>query len=65
MSSLNVAYFEQVTNNINTVLKAFNDGSMIVVFTHNNTIAMSKALHSEDLLMKLLQHYDHVRICSE
>lgn len=65
MSSLNVAYFEAVTNNINTVLNAFNDGSMIVVFTHNQTIAISKALHSEAQLMKLLQHCDHVRICSK
>ena len=65
MTSLNVAYFEAVTNNINIVLKAFNDGSMIVVFTHSSTRAISNALHSESLLMKLLQHCDHVRICSK
>lgn len=65
MSSLNVSVFEAITNNINTVLNTFNDGSMIVVFTHNNTIAISKALHSEAQLMKLLQYCDHVRICSE
>lgn len=65
MSSLNVSAFEQVANNINTVLKAFNDNHMIVLFTHNTTVAMSKVLHSEAELMNRLQHCDHVRICSK
>lgn len=65
MSSLNVSEFEAISNNINTVLKAFNDNHMIVIFTHNGTVAMSKALHSEAELMKRLQHCDHVRICSK
>ena len=65
MSSLNVSEFEVTTKNINTVLNAFNDNYMIVLFTHNSTMAMSKALHSEAELMQRLQWCDHVRICSK
>lgn len=65
MSTLNNTSFEAITNNINTVLNAFNDGSMIIVFTHNSTVAMSKALHGEAELMQRLQWCDHVRICSK
>lgn len=65
MSALNVSEFESISNNINTVLKAFNDNHMIVLFTHNNTIAISKVLHSEAELMERLQWCDHVRICSK
>lgn len=63
MSTLNNTSFEAISNNINTVLSAFNDNHMIVIFTHNITVAMSKALHSEAELMKRLQWCDHVRIC--
>ena len=65
MSTLNSTSFEAISNNINTVLKAFNDNHMIVLFTHNSTIAMSKVLHSEVELMQRLQWCDHVRICSK
>lgn len=65
MNALNVSEFESISNNINTVLNAFNDNHMIVLFTHNSTVAMSKALHSEAELMKRLQWCDHVRICSK
>lgn len=65
MSSLNVSVFEVITNNINTVLNAFNDNHVIVLFTHNTTVAMSKSLHIEAELMQRLQWCDHVRICSK
>lgn len=65
MSTLNNTSFEAITNNINTVLNAFNDNHMIVLFTHNQTIVISKALHSEAELMQRLQWCDHVRICSK
>lgn len=65
MSTLNNTSFEAISNNINIVLNAFNDNHMIVLFTHNNTVAMSKALHSEAELMQRLQWCDHVRICSK
>ena len=65
MSTLNNTSFEAISNNINTVLNAFNDNHMIVLFTHNSTIAMSKVLHSEAELMEHLQWCDHVRICSK
>lgn len=63
MSILNNSAFEAISNNINTVLNAFNDNHVIVLFTHNSTVAMSKVLHSEAQLMERLQHCDHVRIC--
>lgn len=65
MSKLNKTSFEVISNNINIVLNAFNDNHMIVLFTHNTTVAMSKVLHSEAELMKRLQWCDHVRICSK
>ena len=65
MSTLNNTSFEVISNNINTVLNAFNDNNMIVLFTHNNTVAMSKVLHSEAELMQRLQWCNHVRICSK
>lgn len=64
-SEINNTSFEAIADNINTVLNAFNDNNMIVLFTHNTTVAMSKVLHSEAELMKRLQWCDHVRICSK
>lgn len=65
MTALNNIALNAITEKLNTVLNAFNDNHMIVLFTHNNTVAMSMVLHSEAEFMERLQWCDHVRICSK
>ena len=47
---------------LNTVLNAFNSGKQVLIFTDNNSVILSNALHCEVQLISYLKQAITVRI---